>query len=277
MHALKYLVFFGCFLLASCEQPSTPKHTASVNVQILTPQFTMHELKRQRTIRLYLPASYGSTDRRYPVLYMHDGQNLFDAATGYAGEWEVDEALDKLAASGKLELIVVGIDNGGELRNQELVPFVHPEIAKAEGDAYLKFIVDDLKPFIDSNYRTMPDREHTGLMGSSLGGLITHYAGQHYSHVFARFGVLSPSYWVAAENKARLLDPAIASNSRWFISMGSEEGGDMVPDFQNVTAELEKKLPANSQLTTRLVEGAEHNEAAWAALMEQALLYLFSE
>lgn len=276
MRIVHVLAVAWCGLLASCGPKAPPAHTASANVQIL-PALTMQQLQRQRTIRLYLPPSYGSSDRRYPVLYMHDGQNLFDAATGYAGEWQVDETLDQLAAAGKLELIVVGIDNGSELRNQELVPYPHPDIAKSEGEAYLKFIVDELKPYIDSHYRTLPDRDHTGLMGSSLGGLITHYAGQHYSQVFGRLGVFSPSYWVAADDKTRLVSPGIAGNSRWFVSMGSKEGGDMVPDFQQVTTQLGKTLPADSQLSTRLVEGADHNEAAWAALMEPALLFLFSQ
>ncbi len=254
---------------------SQPKHTASPQVQVLPVAVPMTELQRQRTIRLYLPPSYGHSDRRYPVLYMHDGQNLFDAATGYAGEWQVDETLDRLADSGQLELIVVGIDNGAALRNQELVPFVHPEIGKAEGEAYLRFIINDLKPYIDRQYRTLPSREHTGLMGSSLGGLITHYAGQHHSDVFGRFGVLSPSYWVAGDEKARLSTPGIAEQSRWFVSMGGNEGDIMVADFQQVTAQLQRDLPKNSQLTLQLVAGAEHNEAAWAALMEPALLALF--
>lgn len=278
LHLLAITV--GC-MLASCGPKVPPAHTASVNVQIL-PALAMQQLRRERIIRLYLPPSYATSERRYPVLYMHDGQNLFDAATGYAGEWQVDETLDKLAAAGKLEVMVVGIDNGGELRNQELVPYTHPDIAKSEGEAYLKFIVDELKPYIDSHYRTLPDRDHTGLMGSSLGGLITHHAGQHYSQVFGRLGVLSPSYWVAGDSSSapfqtRLFSPGVAAQSRWFVSMGSKEGGAMVPDFQQVTAQLAKTLPADSQLATRLVEGADHNEAAWAALMEPALLFLFSE
>lgn len=282
MSSWKYLLVGICSVLASCGPATPTAHTASVNVQILTPARPMQTLQRDRTIRLYLPPSYANSDRRYPVLYMHDAQNLFDAATGYAGEWQVDETLDKLAAAGKLEVIVVGIDNGGELRNQELVPYSHADIPKAEGDAYLKFIVDELKPYIDGHYRTLPDRDHTGLMGSSLGGLITHYAGQHYSQVFGRLGVFSPSYWVAGDAassqfQTRLYAPGIAAQSRWFVSMGSKEGGSMVPDFQQVTAQLRQTLPADSVLTTRLVEGADHNEAAWTALMEPALLFLFSE
>lgn len=281
MQGLKFWVLICCLGLLSCQpdsdETSAPQHTASPNVQVLPTVLKMSELQRERTIRLYLPPSYRQSDRRYPVLYMHDGQNLFDAATGYAGEWQVDETLDRLSANGQLELIVVGIDNGGALRNQELVPFVHPDIAKAEGEAYLKFIINELKPYIDSHYRTLPTREHTGLMGSSLGGLITHYAGQYHSDVFGRLGVLSPSYWVAADDKARLVTPSIAKHSRWFISMGSKEGEMMVTDFQQVTAELKRELPRDSKLTVRLAEGAEHNEAAWAQLMEEALLALFAE
>lgn len=262
--------------LCGCEPATPPVHTASAQVQVLTPPLRINTLGRERTIRLYLPPSYHHGDKRYPVLYMHDGQNLFDAATGYAGEWQVDETLDRLAAAGTLELIVVGIDHGGEFRNQELSPFAHSDIPTSEGDAYLKFIVDELKPFMDSHYRTLPDREHTGLMGSSLGGLITHYAGQHYPQVFGRLGVLSPSYWVAGAEQQRLLRPGIAEHSRWFVSMGAKEGGTMGPDFKTVTAQLQQQLPPSSQLQTHWVDGADHNEAAWAALMEPALVFLFT-
>ncbi len=269
-------------VVLGCEPATPPVHTASAQVQVLTPPLPMQALARQRTIRLYLPPGYAQGDKRYPVLYVHDGQNLFDAATGYAGEWQVDETLDRLAASGRLELIVVGIDNGGAFRNQELSPFVHSDIPISEGEAYLKFIVEELKPFIDSHYRTMPDRDHTGLMGSSLGGLITHYAGQHYPQVFGRLGVLSPSYWVAGDSsteqfRTRLLAPSVAPQSRWFVSMGGQEGGTMGPDFQAVTTQLQQQLPPTSQLKTHWVDDADHNEAAWAALMEPALLFLFAQ
>ena len=138
--------------------------TAGPGVRVLPPM-TIPGLGRERTIRLYLPPGYDASTKRYPVLYMHDGQNLFDDATSYVGEWGVDEALDALAADG-LELIVVGIDHGGEKRFNELSPVSHPRFGAGENRQYTDFVVNVLKPHIDATYRTRPEREHTGIMGS---------------------------------------------------------------------------------------------------------------
>ncbi len=157
----------------------------------------MPSLERTRTLRIYLPPSYVTSDRRYPVIYMHDGQNLFDAASSFAGEWGVDETLDALARTHRFEAIVVGIDNGGDKRMNELNAWPHREFGAAEGAQYLAFVVDVVKPHIDQHYRTEPDRGSTAIIGSSMGGLASHYAIQARPDVFGMAGVLSPSYWVA--------------------------------------------------------------------------------
>ncbi len=121
--------------------------------------------RADRDLHAYLPPSYERSDRRFPGLYMHDGQNLFDATTSFAGEWGVDETMEELAVEG-LEAIVIGIPHG-EDRVREYTPF------NGGGDEYLAYVVDTVKPLVDSSFRTLSDREHTGIMGSSLGALIS--------------------------------------------------------------------------------------------------------
>ena len=175
------------------EDTSGVTHTATNQVYILDSNFSMwNYLPRTRRIWIYLPRSY-STDvnRTYPVLYAHDGQNLFDRATSFSGEWQMDESLDRLSKN----LIVVGIDNGGAERINELTPYPNPEYGGGQADEYLAFIVDKLRPFINLHFRTKIDRDNTAILGSSLGGLCSYYAALKYEDIFGLIGVFSPSFW----------------------------------------------------------------------------------
>ncbi|BDX04927.1 hypothetical protein MACH26_04480 [Planctobacterium marinum] len=125
-------------------------------------------------------------------VFMHDAQNLFDEKTSFAGEWRVDESLNALAQEHDLQLIVVGIDNGGEHRTQELSSWDHEKYGKAEGEQYTDFIVNVLKPYIDDRYRTLPDATNTAIMGSSMGALSSHYAIHTYPEIFSKAGLFSP-------------------------------------------------------------------------------------
>jgi enterochelin esterase-like enzyme len=172
-------------------EPARPASTAQANVHVL-PAMTIPGLGRERTIRLYLPPGYETSTTRYPVLYMHDGQNLFDAASSFLGEWEVDESLNLLAQTKHLEIIVVGIDNDGEHRKQELTAWDNPRFGKAEGAAYMDFIVDVVKPYIDAHYRTIPNRNSRGLVGHSMGGYGASRIGMKHPDVFGSLYIMSP-------------------------------------------------------------------------------------
>lgn len=268
-------ILAGAFatLLGACNRDTTTAtSTALANVSALPP-LTMESLQRERSIRIYLPPSYDQSDRRYPVLYMHDGQNLFDDATAYAGEWGVDETLDALAGSHGLELIVVGIDNGGDHRMTELNPFDHEDFGSAEGDAYLDFVVEQLKPLIDGKYRTLPDRANTAIMGSSMGGLISHYAINRHPQVFGKAGVFSPSYWAGPQ----MLDTAeqqLPEDTRLYLLVGGKEGPDMVGGFEQMGEILALSHPAQGWHAKLVAEG-DHNEAFWRGELAEAILWLF--
>lgn len=180
----------------SATTASAPKKsTATHSVTILSDSFAIPQLGRSRRVWIYLPVDYARSARRYPVLYMHDGQNVFDAATSFAGEWGVDETLDSLRA----RAIVVAVDNGGGARMSEYNPWkaANASLGGGEGDQYVDFLVTTLKPYVDKRYRTLRDPAHTGIMGSSMGGLISLYAALKRPDVFGRAGVFSCACWIA--------------------------------------------------------------------------------
>jgi predicted alpha/beta superfamily hydrolase len=254
------------------EKPST----AQANVSLLAEKLAMPGLKRSRQIRIYVPPNYANTDKRYPVLYMHDAQNLFDAATSYAGEWGVDETMNALAKAGKLELIVVGIDNGESKRMTELNPWQNPQFGAPEGKEYVEFIVNVVKPFIDKQYRTKPDRTNTGIMGSSMGGLISHFAINQYPQVFSKAGIYSPSYWISTASIDFITNKPAEKDARLYLATGEKEGGSQVPDVKKAYAAILQAGHPSNKVSLKIVAGAEHNEKFWREDFEQAVLWLFA-
>lgn len=267
---------FATLASAAAQEPtSKPTSTASDSVSVLTPPMVIPGLKRERTVRLYLPPGYATSTKRYPVLYMHDGQNLFDAATAYAGEWGVDETLDTLAKTKGLELIVVGIDNGGVNRMTELNPWDHERFGTGEGVQYMDFIVKVVKPQIDAKYRTLPGREATGIMGSSMGGLISHYALLQYPQVFSKAGIFSPAYWPGMAVFDMTAKQRPADDVRLAFTMGGKEGG-AVPLYERMLAQLQAQGHPAANTWAKLTPQAEHNEAAWRADFGAAVQWLFA-
>ena len=249
--------------------------SATPNVVVLPQPLAMPGLDRDRTLRLYLPPSYAQGERRYPVIYMHDGQNLFDDATSYAGEWGVDETLNELARSHGFEAIVVGIDNGQAKRMNELNPWENPRFGKAEGAAYMAFIVDVVKPYVDARYRTRSDAQSTAIIGSSMGGLISHYAIHRYPQIFGKAGVFSPSYWIAPQVYDETSRQGLPSTSRIYLYMGGKEGDSDLPNVRRMHGLLAERAGSGPALRLSVNPQGEHNEAAWRAELPQALVWLF--
>ena len=270
-------------LLTSWASAADKPSTAGPNVHVLAPPLSIPGLDRQRTLRVYLPPSYATSNRRYPVLYMHDGQNLFDAATSYAGEWGIDENLDALARSDAFEIIVVGIDNGAEKRMNELSPWPNARFGKAEGEQYTAFLVNTVKPYIDGRYRTQPDREHTGIMGSSMGGLISHFAIHRYPETFGKAGIFSPSYWYASEVYGFTESHPLPAGARLYLLAGGKEGAQTADDMKRMVALMRGKGRKDGNngdgkglaIQSGVVEGGEHNEAFWRAEFPKAVRWLF--
>lgn len=256
------------------------------------------KLSRMRKIRVYLPSDYAKEERRYPVLYMHDGQNLFHVEDSSFGEvWDVHTAIDRISErTPENGVIVVGIDNGGSSRLDEYAPWkcpplgrrlggdAYPEGFGGEGEAYGDFVVDNLKPLIDSMYRTKPDRESTGVMGSSMGGYISIYLGAKYPHLFSRIGALSPSVGVEKEKliaAIRTMEPEYPM--KWYLDCGTNEHDNRRKwvfnrkYVEDVREAVETLMEVGPEDAVRFIveEGAIHNERAWARRFPDALEWLF--
>lgn len=275
---LCFLPFLLAVSLASAADTPTPAKasTALPGVSLLPELVEIPGLQRKRQIRMYLPPGYATSGKRYPVLYMHDAQNLFDDATAFAGEWKVDETLDALSKEGKLELIVVGIDNGGDKRITELNAWDNARFGAAEGKQYTDFIVGTLKPAIDAKYRTLPDRAHTAIMGSSMGGLASHYAIAQYPQVFSKAGVFSPAYWTATPSFDFMAQHPLPKDARVYLLMGEKEGDSMVPDVQRMAQVVEKSGHPKANTVLKIVPEQKHNEAFWSGELREALLWMFA-
>lgn len=235
-------------------------HTAGKQVHIMDTAFFIPQLNRTRRIWIYLPKGYNETQKRYPVLYMQDGQNIFDEYTSAFGEWGVDECLDSLIASGKPAGIVVGIDNGPERLN-EYNPYAFRDFGEGEGDRYLDFIVQTLKPFIDKNYRTLASKENTIIAGSSMGGLISYYAMIKQPQVFGKAGIFSPTFWTAPAIN-QLTDSLVGKISgKFFFYIGGQEGDAFIKDMQAIQESLGEKSQA--MIYSVIDENGMHNEKSW--------------
>ncbi|MES2646205.1 MAG: alpha/beta hydrolase-fold protein [Bacteroidota bacterium] len=243
--------------------PFVKNHTASENVSVLDTAFFIPGLNRTRTIRLYLPPGYQTNNKKYPVLYLADGQNIFDEFTANMDEWKVDETLDRFYDSCKKSMIVVAVDHGNELRLQEYQPYAFERVANPEGKAYASFLANTLKPFIDSHLRTKSSGKFTHVAGSSMGALISMYTIISYPKQFGNAGIFSPSFWttksIYGDAKANLKS---LKNHVLFFYAGGKESKSMEQD----TREMYLLLQGARKLKSKIYidKEAQHNEAAWS-------------
>tara|TARA_R100000935_G_C2831875_1_gene165565 strand:- start:1133 stop:1957 length:825 start_codon:yes stop_codon:yes gene_type:complete len=264
-----YLVF-SFIIVVFASLPIKAQSTASKNVSTLT--IEAPKLDTIKKIWVYLPESYPCKNKKYPVLYLQDAQNLFDVSTSFVGEWKVDEILDSL----KLDLIVIGIEHGNEKRIDELTPYPHPEYKGGKADAYLDFILTNLKPKVDSLYNTSPNAEDTFIGGSSLGGLFSYYATLKNPEIFSKAMVLSPSFWYSEEifDLTESLNPNSLSNNKFYFVAGEKESENMLPLMYKMKELLSTKLTSETQIKIDSIPNGEHNEKLWSRSFPAAALWL---
>lgn len=250
--------------------------TATDNVYLLQEDFYIPQLKRHRRILIYLPKDYYSNfDKKYPVIYAHDGQNIFDAHTSFSGEWEIDESLNRLFQQGDSGVIVVGIDNGGAERLNEYTPWSHPEYGGGQGVAYTDFIVQNLKPFVDKKYRTLPEREKTCIMGSSLGGLISLYAAIKYQNVFGKAAIFSPSLWFSEKAFEQVTTIGKQAEMRIYLLAGQQEGnGSVAEDVRRMYHGLLEVGFSKSEIFLDIDDDGTHSEWYWKREFPDAYRWL---
>src|ERR1043166_865729 len=232
-------------------------------------------LQNARDLLVALPPSYHEGARLSPVLYMQDGQNLFDPATSHAGDWGLPARLDRLADRG-VEAIVVGIPNAGRGRRYEYSPFRDPVQGGGGGDSYLAFLAGTVKPLVDASFRTLPDRGHTIIAGSSLGGLISLYALWRHAAVFGAAGVLSPALWFAGRAVLGYVErTAPRTAGRVYLDVGAGEGDGALADARALRAILAGAGEAERGELCYLEDpSGEHHETDWGRRFGDAVPFL---
>lgn len=251
--------------------------TANAQVQVLTDSFYMPQLNRYRRIWAYLPPDYDSlTSKRYPVIYMHDAQNLFDNLTAFAGEWEIDESMNSLFQQGDHGAIVIGINNGGGQRINEYSPWVNAQYGGGQGDEYVDFIVQILKPYIDQQFRTDSTRLGTAIWGSSMGALISQYAAMQYQSVFSKVGVFSPSLWFSSQVYSQVSTIGKQFPMKFFILAGAQESASMVTQVTQLKNDLLANGFTASEVELVVKADGQHSEWFWRREFKPAYQWLFS-
>lgn len=255
------------------------------------------KLGAERTIRIYLPGTYEEDDRRYPVLYMQDGQNVYSDQEAFGKcSWKMKETLERMEQEqGFLGIIVAAVDNIGERRYEDYSPwkntmeksYFNVGTRGGEGDSYVEFLVNVVKPFVDNNYRTLPEGKNTGIAGSSMGGFISAYAGAKYSAVFHKIGVFSIASWFAEEPFLHYLEKAGQHrDQKVYVCVGTDESSDpenermpqiyLDNSLHYVWKLLEKGIPAD-WVRLRIGAGETHCEKCWAGHVEEFIRFMYGE
>lgn len=286
-------VLLGTLLCVAASFAPSAWSQETKRVSSLTGTIKRHEafasrfLPGTRNVQVYLPPNYDSEPkRRYPVLYMHDGQNVFDGMTSYIpnGEWRADETAEALIRSRLIEpILIVAIDNGGAERANEYLP---TRVVESDGrawggkaDDYGRMLMEEVKPMVDRLYRTKTGPADTALAGSSFGGIITLHLGTHHPNVFGKLGVFSPSLWwdngVMEKRTAALKGK---SARKIWVDIGTDEGNDAVVRVQRLGQTLQKSGYRLGKDLVVYEDGfAKHNEAAWSSRFGAFLLFMFGE
>jgi predicted alpha/beta superfamily hydrolase len=271
-------------------QPEPPVSSANPSV---VGDLRLHEIpsrvyRNTRLLRVWLPPDYDApqnASRAYPVLYLNDGQNLFDRATAFAGvEWQVDEASDRLIREGKVPpLVVVGIDNTGVERIKEFLPYrsFSPPVLRPQGKRYPEFLIGEVMPFIYQRYRVARGPENTGLGGSSLGALVSLYTVMDRPGTFSRLLLESPSLFISSRRILKYSRYFPHWPERIFIGVGTREAGredkdrQVVEDVRELQRIMQHAGLGDDRLRVRIDVGAGHNESEWGKRFPEALSFLF--
>jgi len=245
--------------------------------EIISEEFYIPQLERHRKIWALLPYDYYVSNKKYPVLYLQDAQNLFNEGSTY-GNWEIDKKLSILAEYGRGDVIVIAIEHGSEERIKEYI-FDNDNIANgSEGKKYIRFITDTLKPFVDEHYRTKKDRDNTGIGGSSLGALISIYSGFLYPEVYSKLLIFSPSLWVEPDNNFPMMTFRVPFKTKIYLYGGEREGSKMVKRmkiFENYLKRWEKKNLFDFEFKTNINPEGSHSEFYWSQEFPRAVEWLF--
>lgn len=245
-------------------------------IELLADEFEIPQLDKTRRIWALLPHDYDSSTERYPVLYLQDAQNLFDKNAPF-GNWGIDSRLERLARKGMGRIIIIAIDHGDTERIKEYSPYRHRQFGQGEGKKYAQFLIETLKPHVDEKYRTLTGRDHTGIGGSSLGGLISAYTGIVHPEHFGKLMIFSPSFWLSDKIYFDAFNYAYVLPMKIYLYAGERESRYMTQHIHRFKRAISAH-PFDDTLTTFKIvinPNGEHQEEYWGEAFEDAVQWLF--
>lgn len=274
----RLLQFYGLFFLSISILFSQEKgKTATENFSILKQEFVIPNLNNiSHKIWVYVPPNYNASNKKFPVIYMHDAQNLFDATTSYAGEWKVDETLNNLYKNTGKGFIVVAVENGGAERINEYTPWKNKKYGGGKGEIYIDFLKNTLKPYIDDNYRTKKQAKYTAIIGSSLGGLISYYGGLKYPKTFGKIGALSTSFWFSDDVENFTKNYGKNKKSKLYLLVGEKEGKNVVSNTKKYKKLLLETGFKSKNITSKINPEGAHNEVFWSSEFSEVIKWLYN-
>lgn len=245
-------------------------------IEVIEEAYEIPYLNATRKISALLPHDYHKSNKKYPVLYLQDGQNLFNPSATY-GDWAIDKSMAKLAEDGLGDVIIIAIDHGEEERIIEYLPYYHPRFGKGKGNFYIQFMIDKLIPYINNKYRTLTDFEHTGIGGSSMGGLISLHAGLSNPGVFGKMMIFSPSLWISRMifNHTKTFKPL--EESKIYLYAGGQESKEHLPNAQMLETIIRNKMVKGHNIDFHFSVNklGNHSEIHWREEFPKALKWLF--
>ena len=246
-------------------------------VELISDHFEIPQLDKTRRVWALLPHDYHKTDKSYPVLYLQDAQNLFAEGSEF-GNWEIDKKLSILSEYGRGDVIIIAIEHGGEDRIKEYMFESNPLVLQGDGKKYIRFVTDTLKPFIDHKYRTLKGREHTGIGGSSLGGLISIYGGFLYPEVYSKLMIFSPSLWAVPTINFPMIKFYNPFETKVYIYGGKKEGSQMVEriyKFRDLMEKYDDEKEKDFEFKVSIHPDGEHDEFYWSQEFPKAIEWLY--
>ena len=257
--------------------PKIEEKLSKVSVKVWQEAMFMPTLNRHRKIWVYLPPNYENSQEKFPVLYMHDAQNLFGEASSPYQKWEIGRTLNQLFEATNWGCIVIGIEHGEEHRLAEYSPFPNPNHGGGEGEAYLKFMVETLKPAVDTHFRTLTDAQNTLMIGSSMGGLISVFAALQYGNIFGKVAAFSPSLWWSDDIYALAAQTPYNFVHKMVLLGGEKESDEMLPDLLAMYYTLLDNGYFENKIHLDFYQDGSHTESFWGREFEKAIRWLMSE
>lgn len=245
-------------------------------IEVIEEAYEIPHLDATRKISAVLPHDYYNSNKSYPVIYLQDGQNLFNPLAPY-GDWAIDKSMAKLAEKGLSDLIIIAIDHGEEERINEYLPYYHPRFGEGKGNFYIQFMIEKLIPYINKNFRTRTDFENTAIGGSSMGGLISLHAGLSNPGIFGKMMIFSPSLWISKTifNNTKTFQPL--EESKIYLYSGGKESIEHLPNAQKLGGIIKEKMIKghNIDFHFSINEMGNHAELHWREEFPKAVKWLF--